>query len=40
MSYSTTLGIDWQDERQGQRHQPYEEKENESKFENDQKDES
>ena len=29
-----------QDERQGQRHQPYEEQENESKFENDQKDES
>ncbi|HDX2399948.1 TPA: type III secretion protein, partial [Escherichia coli] len=26
--------------RQGQRHQPYEEQENESKFENDQKDES
>ena len=29
-----------QDERQGQRHQPYEEQENESKIENDQKDES
>ena len=29
-----------QDERQGQRHQPHEEQENEGKFENDQKDES
>lgn len=29
-----------QDERQGQRHQPHDEQENEGKFENDQKDES
>ncbi len=34
------VGLTEQDERQGQRHQPYEEQENESKFENDQKDES
>ncbi len=30
MSYSTTLGMTEQDERQGQRHQPYEEQENEA----------